>query len=88
MSVNLVKNLSQLSKSDVRIAGGKGAALGELIRAGLPVPPGFVVTTDAFDRFAETNGLNVEINSILDNIDPKEMHTIEGASENIMAMIL
>jgi len=88
MSNTLIKNLSQLSKSDVRIAGGKGAALGELIRAGLPVPPGFVVTTDAFDRFAETDGLNVEINAALDGIDSREMHIIEGASEKIMAMIL
>ena len=34
--------------------GGKGGSLGELQRAGISVPPGFVVTTDAFERFIET----------------------------------
>ncbi|MGE3660374.1 MAG: PEP/pyruvate-binding domain-containing protein [Pseudonocardia sp.] len=42
-------SLSDLGASDLPRAGGKGANLGELIRAGLPVPPGFVVTTAAFD---------------------------------------
>lgn len=40
--------LSEVGRGDVALAGGKGANLGELIRAGLPVPPGFVVTTDAY----------------------------------------
>ncbi len=38
----------QLGVGDVGTAGGKGANLGELTRAGLPVPPGFVVTADAY----------------------------------------
>ena len=37
-----------LSRGDTAIAGGKGANLGELTRAGLPVPPGFVITASAF----------------------------------------
>ncbi len=34
--------------------GGKGGSLGELQRAGIPVPPGFVVRTEAFDAFIDT----------------------------------
>lgn len=40
--------LVDLGRNDLADAGGKGANLGELVRAGLPVPEGFVVTTDAY----------------------------------------
>lgn len=45
--------LAAVGSEDVALAGGKGANLGELVRAGFPVPPGFVVTTDAYARVAE-----------------------------------
>ena len=45
-------HLNDLNSSHVSIAGGKGASLGELIRAGVSVPPGFVVTSHAFERLA------------------------------------
>ena len=44
-----VRGFSQLTKEDVEVAGGKGANLGELTHAGLPVPPGFVVNLDVVD---------------------------------------
>ncbi len=43
-----VRWFSEIGKDDVLVAGGKGASLGEMTRAGIPVPPGFVVTVDAF----------------------------------------
>ena len=46
-----------IRKDDIALAGGKGANLGELSHAGLPVPPGFVVTTTAYDAFVEANGI-------------------------------
>ncbi len=45
----------ELRKDDIALAGGKGANLGELSHAGLPVPPGFVITTTAYDAFVEAN---------------------------------
>ncbi|MDR2996671.1 MAG: hypothetical protein LBU78_00965, partial [Microbacterium sp.] len=42
---------------ELSVVGGKGANLGEMRRAGLPVPGGFVVTTDAYARAAEAVGL-------------------------------
>ncbi|NUT49096.1 MAG: phosphoenolpyruvate synthase, partial [Saccharothrix sp.] len=45
-----IRDFSTLGKDDTAIAGGKGANLGECTRAGLPVPPGFVVTAEAFLR--------------------------------------
>ena len=41
--MGLIKNLNDLSKDDMSVAGGKGASLGEMIKAGINVPPGFVV---------------------------------------------
>ncbi|MDA0978417.1 MAG: hypothetical protein O3B72_07665 [Proteobacteria bacterium] len=49
-----VIDLDQVNSSKIDIAGGKGANLGELIDAGFPVPPGFVVTADAYSSFIAT----------------------------------
>lgn len=46
-----IKHFDQLGRGDIDQAGGKGANLGELTRAGLPVPPGFVVVTAAYSAY-------------------------------------
>lgn len=46
-----LKPFSELGKNDAPIAGGKGASLGEMTQAGIPVPPGFVILADAFEYF-------------------------------------
>jgi len=43
-----IKEFSQIGKEDATSAGGKGASLGEMTRAEIPVPPGFVVTKHAW----------------------------------------
>ncbi|MCP4360052.1 MAG: hypothetical protein GY796_18765 [Chloroflexi bacterium] len=48
---------SQLNKTNIPTAGGKGANLGEMTIAGFPVPPGFVLTTGAYDAFVQVHGL-------------------------------
>lgn len=50
-----------LRATDVGVAGGKGANLGELTAAGLPVPPGFVVTADAYLDAMERAGVRAEL---------------------------
>lgn len=60
--------ISNLTQSDIHTAGGKGANLGELTRIGLPVPPGFVVSTAAYDRFIETNHLQKQITTMTESI--------------------
>lgn len=50
-----VLELAGVSLRDVGRVGSKAANLGELMKQGLPVPPGFVLTTDAFDRFLAEN---------------------------------
>jgi pyruvate,water dikinase len=56
-----IRWLDQLTRDDVALAGGKGANLGELLRAGFRVPNGFVVTTDAYRGFVAENGLGEAI---------------------------
>lgn len=86
--MNFIKDFKDLNKGNVRLAGGKGASLGEMIRAGIPVPPGFVVLSSAFEKFLEETDLNIEIDSILHSVNHKEIHTIENASEKIHSLIL
>jgi len=78
----------ELSKNDVTTAGGKGASLGEMTQSGIPVPEGFVVLSNAFERFIEETDLNVEIDSKLHEVDRSAMHTIEESSVKIQALIL
>ncbi|MEX0934116.1 MAG: PEP/pyruvate-binding domain-containing protein, partial [Candidatus Paceibacterota bacterium] len=85
--MDLLRDFKQLNKDDVSIAGGKGASLGEMIQAGIPVPPGFVIPASAFEKFLEETDLNVEIDSILHSVDTNKMHTIEDASEKIRSLI-
>ena len=51
----------EIGKNDIALVGGKGANLGELSRAGLPVPPGFILTTAAYDAFVESNDIGEAI---------------------------
>jgi phosphoenolpyruvate synthase/pyruvate phosphate dikinase len=84
----LIAWFSGLSKSDVGIAGGKGASLGEMTQAGIPVPNGYVISSNSFERFLEETDLNVELDAILDKVNHKEMQSIENASEEIKALIM
>lgn len=51
--VEAVRPFARLSRDDVLYAGGKGANLGELTAAGVPVPPGFVIGAPAYSAFCE-----------------------------------
>lgn len=48
-----IKDINQISKEDIQQVGGKGASLGEMVRNGIPVPPGFAVTIEAYQRNVE-----------------------------------
>ncbi|PIR57310.1 MAG: hypothetical protein COU72_01590 [Parcubacteria group bacterium CG10_big_fil_rev_8_21_14_0_10_41_35] len=77
-----------LGAKDVALAGGKGASLGEMAKAGISVPPGFVILSTSFEKFLEGTDLNVEIDAILNSVSHKKIHTVENASEKIKALIL
>ncbi|MEM0222959.1 MAG: phosphoenolpyruvate synthase [Thermofilum sp.] len=80
----------ELTKEDVPIVGGKNANLGEMIRAGIPVPPGFAVTAYAFRRFIEEMGIKEKIQQILrEQVKPgaSEPRDYEEASKRIRELI-
>ncbi len=86
--MDFTKPFQKIGKADVAIAGGKGASLGEMTQAGIPVPPGFVVLSTAFEEFIKESGLNIEIDTILHSVDTKKIHTVENAAEKIQGLIL
>lgn len=83
-----VVKFEDLSKSDIRIAGGKGANLGELTQAGIPVPPGFVVTAQAYEKFMDEAGINDKVMSILEEIDINDTKALQAASKEIKELII
>ena len=75
-----VRRFADLSRDDVAIAGGKGANLGELTRAGLPVPPGFVVSAPAYAAFCEESGLRARLAEQLRDVDVDDTLALEAAA--------
>jgi len=67
-------------QATLEVAGGKGASLARLMAAGLPVPDGFHVTTEAYRQFVEENGLRPHILEALESADPDHPATLEAAS--------
>lgn len=78
-----VKFFKNLTKKSVSIAGGKGASLGEMTKARISVPPGFVVVTSAFDRFLKETQLEEEIIARLKEVKMDDTNSVEKASETI-----
>jgi rifampicin phosphotransferase len=65
MKTRYVRKLNHIRKEDLKAVGGKGANLGEMMAAQLPVPDGFVILTDAYRLFVDSNGLDQKIKTAL-----------------------
>jgi pyruvate,water dikinase len=79
---------ADLAKGDVRVAGGKGANLGEMVHAGLPVPPGFVVTIAAYERFAGASGLSARIAAVGGALNPDDQPALQRTGDALRALVL
>ena len=66
--------------------GGKGASLARMAAAGLPVPPGFHITTDAYRRFVDENHLGERIQSAAAQAQANDPATLDRASEQIQSL--
>ena len=84
---DVVRRFEELSRQDVPFAGGKGANLGELTRAGLPVPPGFVVGAPAYAAFCDAGGLRERIAARLEALDVDDAAALEEAATAIRRMV-
>ncbi len=84
----IIREFNKINKNDVALAGGKGASLGEMTQAGIPIPEGYVILSEAFERFIKETELTAEIDACLDSVNHEEIHTVENASEKIRALIM
>ena len=83
-----VRDFGELTAADVGFAGGKGANLGELTSAGLPVPPGFVVGAPVYGAFLDRTDLRERIAALLDALDVDDTAALEQASTDVRAALL
>jgi pyruvate,water dikinase len=88
VATGFVRSIEDLSRSDVAWAGGKGANLGELTRAGLPVPAAFVVGAPAYAAFVDAPGLREQIREQLAAADPEDTQALEAAASSARALLL
>lgn len=74
------------ASATLELVGGKGASLARMATEGLPVPPGFSITTAAYRRFVAENGLQEEILAAVSATNPDQPATLEAASEHIRGL--
>ena len=77
----------ECTKDSVDLVGGKCSSLGELINAGVRVPPGFALTTHGFRQFMRDAGIQSAVSKLLDGLDHGDMDKLEEASRIIREMI-
>jgi len=82
-----IVNFKNLNKDDLPQVGGKNASLGELINAGIRVPPGFAVTTESYLRFITDTGIQNEILRILSELKTGDMNSLNATSSRIQQLI-
>lgn len=83
----LVIDFKDIDKDSLSLVGGKGANLGEMTKAGFPVPGGFAVTVPSYNLFLKQNNISEKIYEILGvtNVDSPE--ELESASKKIQKIV-
>jgi pyruvate, water dikinase len=82
-TVEYVRPLDELRRSDEPRFGGKSTSLGELLAAGIPVPPGFALATAAFSRFVSEPTVDTAISDALPLGSSGELDSVNAASRAI-----
>jgi pyruvate,water dikinase len=85
--VHFVHWLKEISRADTPLVGGKGANLGEMSRAGLPVPPAFLIDIGAYSRFRESTGLSTQLAERLSRINVDDADALQQHSSAIRALV-
>lgn len=78
----------EVGKKDLALVGGKGANLGELTQGGIPVPPGFIVTSQAYYSFLEESQLLVKIRALLKSLNHDDSSKLQEISEQIKELMM
>ena len=79
---------NEVTKQDIPLVGGKGANLGEMTNAGIPVPPGFIVTADAYYQFLKKASLTEKIRNLLAPLDPNNSRQLQDISVKVKDLIV
>ena len=79
--------LDQVGKQDVGLVGGKGANLGELVKADIPVPPAFIVTSEAFFHFLRQANLRPKLRRLLRDLDVNDSDRLWQVATRIQELI-
>ena len=84
----LVVWFKEIDKNDIALVGGKGANLGEMLKNGIPVPNGFIVTSEAYYEFIAANSLKEKIHQVLDGLDVSDSKKLDSVSKKIRDLII
>jgi len=79
---------NEVGKEDGALVGGKGANLGELTQAGLPVPPGYIVTSEAYFNHIKVTGLEQKISSMLEGFDKENSKDLQARAQKIQQIFV
>ena len=85
--MDYILNFEILDKTSLPTVGGKNASLGEMIKSGIRVPPGFAVTTDSYLNFITETGIKEKIFQILSHMQPDDVNALNKASAEIQGLI-
>ncbi len=85
--VKVIAWFEEIGKENIPVAGGKGANLGEMTKAKIPVPPGFIVTADAYFRFLQEAKLSDKIRAYLNALNPKDTQMLQETAFEVMQLI-
>ncbi len=80
-------NFKDVDKTSLSLVGGKNASLGEMIKAGIAVPPGFAVTTESYLNFIDQAGIKDDIFKILSDLNLEDTISLDSASAEIQKLI-
>jgi pyruvate,water dikinase len=85
--MDYILDFEKLDKNSLPLVGGKNASLGEMIKAGIRVPPGFAVTTDSYLEFITEAGIKDKIYDRLADLNPDNVEALNHASRNAQELI-
>ena len=87
MTQKFVVWFKDVDKGDIPLVGGKGANLGEMTKAGFPVPPGFIVTAEAYKHFLDVTRIRSKIETALYRLDVSNSNALDKASKTVRELI-
>jgi len=78
----------EVGKGDIALVGGKGANLGEMTNAGITVPPGFIVTAEAYFDFLRESKIADGMADLLKPLDVHDSKQLQDTAAKIQQLIL